>query len=278
MKTLFVLGSFLLSAAAARAAPDYLPASYRQQIHPVEKPLALRFEFGPGQHAELRVVNYPNGRSDLFFVHMHMDELAAKAAGESQVKTNGGTFMYLVHGTGIREMKIKLTNPVPYELDPNRIFTAFGLETKTRPVPKGKDLETLRAFAAWFKKNIELGRAQRSRPMVTALHNNTDDDKLGKALSIHTEKELLGVDNRDVHQNPMWDIDNFYIATLPSTYRTLVERFDPNISLRMEKPRDIGYLSNWMIQTGVEYLNVETQRDDLHVNLRMVQAVQDLFR
>ena len=46
---------------------------------------------------------------------------------------------------------------------------------------------------------------------------------------------------------------------------------------RLERPRDIGYLSNWMIISGVEYLNVETQLGDVANNATMVDIVQSVF-
>lgn len=277
---LFLPLLLILSAPSTLAAPvNLLPADYRMKTYPVETPLVLEYKFGPQPEnkATLNVVNYPGKRSDLFFFHMHADETTAKRAGEQAVRENGGTFMYLRHSTENREMKARIGKTV-YTFDPNRIFTAYGLAGKTVPKPSAGDLIELQKFVHWVTTNINLGRAQRPRAMVTALHNNTDDDTHGEVLSILTEKKLMGIDNRAVNANRGWDIDNFYIATLLSSYEALVAFANPNISLRMEKPRDIGYLSNWMILNGIEYINVETQREDLHSNLAMIQSLQDLFR
>jgi hypothetical protein len=223
------------------------------------------------------VVNYPGKSSDLFFFHMHMNENTAKKAGEDLVRENGGTFMYLQHAGNSRDMPVQISG-ITYTFDPNRIFTPTGLADHTSPKPSTAALAELQKFTAWVKQNIQLARAQRARPMVTALHNNTDDDAHGELLSILTEKKLLGIDNRSVNASPQWDIDNFYIATQQSSYDAMLMRFNPNISLRLLKPRDIGYLSNWMILEGIEYINIETQHGDLPSNLRMIQQVQDLFR
>lgn len=262
---------------AATAAP-LLPDSYRAQTFAVERPLVLEYSFGgaASNRARLNVVNYPGGTSDLFFFHMHANEKTSKRAGEAAVRANGGTFMYLTHSTEEREMVVSI-GARRYRFDPNRIFTALGLEEKTEPRPTGSDLTALRRFVEWVKANIALGRAQRARPMVTALHNNTDDDAHGRLLSILTEQDLIGVDNASVSRNPAWDIDDFYIATLPSTYDAIIASFNPNISLRRERPRDIGYLSNWMITEGIDYLNVETQLEDTAGNRTMVENVQRLF-
>lgn len=261
----------------AFAAQD-LPADYRSQTITAESPLILEYSFGPdiNNKAQLQVINYPAGASDLFFFHMHINETDAKAAGEEAVAKIGGTFMALHHFSGARNMRVKIGTRT-YEFDPNRIFTANGLLERTQPRPTPQDLAELQKFVDWVKRNIRLGIAQRSRPMVTALHNNTDDDTHGPLLSILTEKELLGIDNQDVHANPTWDIDNFYIATLPSTYQTLVGATSPNISLRLPRPRDIGYLSNWMILDRIEYINVETQIGRPVENLKMVEDIQTLF-
>jgi hypothetical protein len=261
------------------AAAPLLPMGYRTQTYPVDAPLVLEYSFGGAatNKVRLNVVNYPGLTSDLFFFHMHVTEETARLAGEEAVRTKGGTFMYLTHASGARDVTVRIggTN---YKFDPNRIFTANGLEERTEPRPRGAALAELQRFVTWVKTNIDLGRAQRARPMVTALHNNSDDDHHGSLLSILTEQALLGADNREVHRNPAWDIDDFYIATLRSTYDVLVRHHDPNVSLRLERPRDIGYLSNWMIMEGVEYINVETESGDRAQNDRMISAVQTSFR
>ena len=73
-----------------------LPIDNRDKINTVENPLVLSYPFPSGTKAELHVVNYPGGKSDLFFFHMHVNETTAKKAGEESVRANGGTFMYLV--------------------------------------------------------------------------------------------------------------------------------------------------------------------------------------
>jgi hypothetical protein len=263
--------------AGAQAATD-LPADYRHHTYTVQQPLVLEYAFGPQPNntASLSVVNYPNGKSDLFFFHMHMNEITAKETGEQSVQRNGGTFMYLSHSAANRDMAVTLGN-IKYTFDPNRIFTAKGLKDHVSPKPTRADLAKLTDFAEWVKRNILIARSQRSRPMVIALHNNTDDDANGELLSILTEKKLLGIDNRDVHVSPSCDIDNFYIATMKATYDTMIGGIEPNISLRLAKPRDIGYLSNWMIEQNIEYLNVETQHGDRDNNVLMVESIQNLF-
>jgi hypothetical protein len=261
------------------ASAPVLPAEYRGQTYTVELPLVLEYAFGgaASNRARLNVVNYPNGASDLFFFHMHANEKTAKHAGEEAVRANGGTFMYLSHASEERDMVVSIGGR-RYTFDPNRIFTATGLEQKTEPRPTGNDLAELRRFVDWVESNISIARSHRARPMVIALHNNTDDDTEGRLLSILTEKDLLNVDNKLVNVNATWDIDNFYIATLPTTYDAMIQGLHPNISLRLEHPRDIGYLSNWMINTAVDYLNVETQHGDDAGNRRMVESLQTLLR
>ena len=263
----------------ASVAPPLLPEDYKDRTYTVEDPLVLEYAFGgsPTNKARLHVVNYPHQESDLFFFHMHVPERTAKATGEEAVRARGGTFMYLTHSSSARNMVVRIGGR-RYEFDPNRIFTAEGLEERTMPRPTGSDLEALRRFVAWIEQNLTIARGQRARPMLMALHNNSDDDVEGALLSILTEEELLEVDNRAVNINEAWDIDNFYIATQPATYDALVERHHPNISLRLEHPRDIGYLSNWAIEEGIDYLTVETEMGDLEGNRRMVDIVQAMFR
>lgn len=268
------------AASVVIAAAPLLPADYRRQTFPVEAPLVLEYPFGGAatNKARLSVVNYPDKASDLFFFHLHSDEKTAKKAGEDAVRAKGGTLMYLSHAASTRDMTVTV-NGTRYTFDPNRIFTATGLEEKTNPKPRGRDLEELRKFVDWVTQNVNLGRAQRANTMVTALHNNTDDDTPGQGalLSIRTERDLLNVDNRAVNANASWNIDNFYIATLPTTYDAMVQRYNPNISLRLERPRDIGYISNWMITQGIDYLNVEVQHGDVRANDQMIEDVQALF-
>ncbi|MGE4130797.1 MAG: hypothetical protein AB7F86_04120 [Bdellovibrionales bacterium] len=262
----------------SRADQD-LPTDYRHQTLTVDHPLVLEYRFGPGARnvATLNIVNYPGMESDLFYFHMHINERAAKLAGEQRVQEKGGTFMYLHHYSGQRNMRV-IVNGTPYKFDPNRIFTDKGLQTSLEPKPNRADLDEFRKFVVWVKRNILLALQNRRRPMVTALHNNTDDDTHGRLLSILTEKDLLQIDNQLVNQNTGWDIDDFFIATWPTTYQSLVDGHNPNISLRLAQPRNIGYLSNWMIEEGIEYLNIESETDQLPRALRMLDIVQATFQ
>lgn len=282
LKPLFALilsTGLSLAAAAAPSIAELLPANYRARVITAENPLALRFRFAGDatnlNGISLKVVNYPGKKSDLFFYHMHVNEKTALAAGLELVKQNGGTVMFLNHPAD-RIMKIRLGN-VTYQIDPNRIFTEEALASKTIPKPSPEHLAQLREFVTWTKQNILRGLERRAVRLVTALHNNTDDNVEGKLLSILTEKELLGLDNRAVNQHPDWDIDNFFIVSLKATYDLLVARWNSNVSLRLEKPRNIGYLSNWMINDGINYVNIESQHGDVPGSRLMIEQVQEAF-
>ena len=242
-------------------ATEDIPLDYRAKLIPTESPLVLEYRFGPGTNnrATLNVINYPNKSSDLFFFHMHINETTSKEATQELVRKNGGTFIYLHHFSNNRRMSIQI-NGTTYNFDPNRIFTEEGFKADVSPKANAADFAELQKFVAWLKQNIMLARAGRTRPMVTAVHNNSDDDVHGPLLSIETELKIIGKDNLDVHINPNWDIDNFYIATLRSTYDWLVAQINPNVSLRMPNPRNIGYLSNWMIEEGIEYQRGNSDR------------------
>src|SRR4051794_2584250 len=70
-------------ASMASATPPLLSPDYRQQTLTVERPLVLEYSFGGAatNKVRLNVVNYPAMESDLFFFHMHVDEVASKKAG-----------------------------------------------------------------------------------------------------------------------------------------------------------------------------------------------------
>jgi hypothetical protein len=244
---------------------------------PIEKPLVLVYEFDRTEdRVTLNVVNYPQKKSDLFFFHLHMNEVTAKESGLAAVRDQGGTFISLDHGGGFgnREMTVRLDG-ITYTLDPNRIFTDNALLEKTMPKPTAKHLLRLKDFVLWIERNILTAVGQRNRKTVIGLHNNTDDDVNGELLSIRTEKKLIGIDNRAVNINPLWDIDNFFITTLEPTFKTLLQTTAGNLSLRMLKPRDIGYLSNWLIQKKIDYINVEAQIGDSVNNQGMIRSLQE---
>lgn len=255
-------------------AASLIPADFRQRTIPVTAPYRVEYSFGGGSRNKiwLNLVNYPGGNSDLFFFHVHANEVTARKAGEDAVRRNGGTLIYFTHGSDDRDVRVSIGGRT-YEFDPNRIFTDYGLREKTEPKPSGKALAELRNFVAWVKQNIEIARVQRGRQMIVALHNNTDDDRHGEQLSIRTERKLIGIDNKEVHRGDA-DIDNFFIATKPATYASMVDALSPNIALRLERPRDIGYLSNWAINQGIDYVTVETEHGDERNNAQMVEDVQ----
>ena len=282
MKYFFSALSCLLFASlfgSTALAISELPPSYRTRVYTAENPLVLEYRLSsrPDGLVKLKVLNYPGLKTDLFFFHMHENEVTAKATGSEAVRKNGGTFMYLDHsGTG-RNMTVRLDN-VTYEFDPNRIFTDKGLRERTSPTPTAAHFQKLKLFVNWLERNILLGRQKRKFSTLVALHNNTDDDAHGELLSILTEKKLIDIDNRLVNINPQWDIDNFFIATQKPTYDRMVQTFNPNISLIMERPRDIGYLSNWAINRQIDFVTIEAQHSDSVANRRMIELVQSLNR
>lgn len=256
-----------------------LPSNYRNKTYTADRPLVLEYRFNSRSEnlVKLKVINYPNLRSDLFFFHVHENEVTARDTGKDVVRRNGGTLMYLDHaGTG-RNMQIRLDS-VTYEFDPNRIFTDKGLRERTSPTPTEAHFKKLKHFVAWLERNIQRARQQRDYKMVVTLHNNTDDDAHGELLSILTEKKLIDIDNRYVNVNPRWDIDNFFIATFKRTYDRIMRASNPNISLLLERPRDIGYLSNWAINKGIDYVTIEAQHGDSGSNVKMAELIQRLHQ
>lgn len=271
--------AFVSAFSSTAAAITDLPPEYRTRTYTAENPLVLEYRFSnrPDGLVKLKVLNYPGLKTDLFFFHMHENEITAKTTGSESVRKNGGTFMYLDHaGTG-RNMKVRLDN-VTYEFDPNRIFTDKGLRDRTSPTPTAAHFQKLKHFVSWVERNIQFGRQKRKFSTLVALHNNTDDDVHGELLSILTEKKLIDIDNRLVNINPQWDIDNFFIATLKSTYDRFIQAHNPNMSLILERPRDIGYLSNWAVNRNIDFITVEAQHSDNVSNRRMIEVVQNLYR
>lgn len=278
MKTL-LLSLITLALSSTAAAITDLPPDYRSRTYTAENPLVLEYRLNsqPDGLVKLKVLNYPSLKTDLFFFHMHENEITAKTTGAESVRKNGGTFMYLDHaGTG-RNMKVRLDN-VTYQFDPNRIFTDKGLRERTSPTPTAAHFKQLKNFVTWIERNIQYGRQKRKFSTLVALHNNTDDDVHGELLSILTEKKLIGTDNRLANINPQWDIDNFLIATLKSTYDRFVQGYNPNMSLILERPRDIGYLSNWAINRNIDFITVEAQHSDSLSNRRLIELVQSQYR
>ena len=153
------------------------------------------------------------------------------------------------------------------------------LEDQNRCCLCGTDLKFQHKVDYMTLKIEEKSNCQnRKFETLVALHNNTDDDVHGELLSILTEKKLIDVDNRYVNINPQWDIDNFFIATLKSTYDRIVQAANPNMSLILERPRDIGYLSNWAINKNIDFITIEAQQSDAVSNRRKIELVQSLYR
>lgn len=276
-KILFALTTALFASSAFAIAD--LPSNYRNQTYTSAKPLVLEYRFSTRSDGlvKLKVINYPKLKTDLFFFHMHENEVTARTTGSEAVRKNGGTLMYLDHsGTG-RNMRVKIDN-VTYEFDPNRIFTDKGLRERTKPTPTPAHFQKLKNFVNWIVRNIQLAQKQRKYGSLVALHNNTDDHSHRDQLSILTEKELVDIDNRYVNVNPQWDIDNFFIATLKPTYDRFIQANNPNMSLILERPRDIGYLSDWAVKKKIDFITVETQISDSVSNRRMIELVQSLYR
>jgi len=192
-------------------------------------------------------------------VAIHDDENTAVSAG----RTACSKLIELVYG-GSRNVSFTL-NGKKYSFDPNRMFTAGGLERSLKAQGKNYSQEAHKAasgFARWFLSIINKNKSG----LIVALHNNSNG---AYSLDSYLSGNLKG-ESSPPYKNRAMDPDDFVFTTSSSVFAKMKAK-KINVVLQSRGATDDGSLSVYF--GGSSYVNVEAQDGHLAEQVRMLRAL-----
>ena len=215
--------------------------------------------------ASVRLLSSAPASAGLTYVSVHENEQTAVTAARQLIARRGGRLLEL------RAQRQRLVSfgieGVRYTFDPNRIFTAPGIEkTLRRYGPYTQAAHNAVAHLA----EVIIEQVQRNlTPPIVAVHNNG-----AGSLSVQSYQRggPLQAEVTEVSVHPQRDPDDFFLATERSLYERL-HKLQFNVVLQSPRATDDGSLSVFCQQRGVPYLNVEAEYGHLAEQVRMLEAV-----
>lgn len=201
-------------------------------------------------------------------VALHENETTSVAAAQGLCQRT-----VIISHTGDRNVSFALADAVERIFDPNRIFTAAGRRKTITPYSAEADV-AVAALAEAITREL--------RGVVIALHNNTDDDGVGRySVTSYLEDGNETANAQLVHQAETMDVDNFFFLTSPHLYGALVDK-GYHVVLQHDEATDDGSLSVYCMLHKVAYVNVEAQHGAVGVQRQMLallfNALDELLR
>jgi hypothetical protein len=232
----------------------------------VRKPvleIAVRHELG---ETSVETVRHRAEGCDLLFFNMHEDERTSVAAGLRTIRRTGGQVLTLRH-SGERLIRFEMDGD-RFLFDPNRIFTERGVaETLAR---HGSVTESARQAVDRFARGLLTDYGLDSRPVIVALHNNTEG---GYSALSYLPGGDYETDAEEVFINARKSSDDFFFVTDRPFFEAF-RRAGFNVVLQDNRNvSDDGSLSVLAARLKIPYINVEARHGHLKEQRRMLKQV-----
>lgn len=250
LQYLFIILTYILSLAACP----------QQKAKPqVEK---LRFPLGDKEVVFTKTV-YKNA-GDTIFLQLHDNELTAEASVLEYISDAGGVLLS-IENEGSRNVSFTLQN-TSYTFDPNRIFTAAGLQATLQRLGDSSPeaMAAVKAFADSILNHLP------QSALIIAVHNNTDENF---SINSYVSDTTYMRDAAAVHTNPSHDVDDFFLTTDTGLYSQLVALNYNTILQNNEGATDDGSLSVYLGKKGIRYVNVEAEHGHGTFQLQMIKRL-----
>lgn len=223
-------------------------------------------------NTQVNILIYQKGEdSNLVFFNMHDDENTAVAASLAFIEKYGGKFLTLSH-RGERLITFEWQGKA-YKIDPNRIFTDLGIKNTLLKHSHYND-EAL-AEVQSFKNELIDRLLEGNKTIVIAMHNNRNSPSFS-ALSYAAEGNLND-EAADVYINPDQGSGDFFY-TIDMQHFEYFKSKKLNVVLQDNlKATDDGSLSIYCELKGIQYINIEAERGHLDEQIRMLEALLELF-
>ncbi len=228
------------------------------------------FPYKIGETIVKIVVSKTSSASSKFvYFNMHDNENTAVEAAKDIIGRFGGTLVEMQHG-GERLVKLSLKEN-QFTFDPNRIFTAVGIE-KTLKSDTSQTNE-MTGEAKKFAENLE--KYLKAAKLIIAVHNNTDGNY---SIESYTPGGEFENDAKLANINSKSDIDDFFFVTENGFYKTLKAKNQNVVLQDNEKVTDDGSLAVYCARKKISYVNVESEHGHLTEQTKMLEILQDLIK
>lgn len=190
------------------------------------------------------------------FVHLHANETTALKAARWAAKKHGGQVITLVHDK-TRDIYFKYHGR-HYAFDPNRIFTAKGIEKTLKQhhsySPRAKNL--ISGLAKKILTTIPRGK-------IVAVHNNKD-----YSLRDYLPHHRYAKDAKHVYRRPQQNFRNFFLVTQEKDFKRY-RHLGFNVIHQAHHASDDGSLS--IIFSKKTYVNAEAGFNQLRQQQTMLE-------
>jgi len=193
--------------------------------------------------------------SDIVYINLHANETTSYTAARSVLPFTGGTIIK-IDNSQQRIIRFMLKGVV-YRFDPNRIYSAAGIEATLRENSR-YSLQAAQAIEQFATALLAL--IPDSTRCIVALHNNTEE--------MYSIKSYLpgGSHQKDakaVYQNIEKDVDDIALTTDSLLYNQMATAGYNSIWQDNEQAKKDGSLSIYFGERNKRYINIETQHGHL---------------
>jgi hypothetical protein len=199
------------------------------------------------------------------FLHVHENEKTAVEATRSVLAGAGHGCFVTWQAQDDRYVSFDI-NGKHYKIDPNRIYSARGLEATLK---KNGDYSKEAFDKAQLLAKAFLEKYIHDKKLLVAVHNNTEGD-----LTAHSF--VKGGETKASYINKERDQDDFFLTTDPWIFEYLKKR-KFNIVLQKQGIADDGSLSVYAAHKKIPYLNIEAQHGHLEEQKEMLQIVMQMI-
>ena len=234
------------------------------------------FQYRIGEN-EFTIVEdcYKGCSSKMLFINVHDNEQTSRKAVDSFLQLHGGRLIHIANDSS-RNISF-LQNKHCFAFDPNRIYSREGrlasltlLSDNTTP----KNINKAEKTVAIFAKKI-LQKYIEKRPMVVALHNNSDSNFSVKTYTYSQENiPCSGM----AFVNPIMDEDDFILTSDKQIFAAVKAKNINVVWENVKMIKDDGSMSVYASKHRIPYINIEAEHGHFVQQLQMLLALEDIFR
>lgn len=239
------------------------PDQARAQHPPVFEGMLMDTTFLEMHSLPIKLVKYSYGKPNVNFLVIHDNEDTGVKAAFEYIRFSGGSVLDSQYGD-VRNYKFRYQG-VEYQLDPNRIYSAYGIMAGLEQYGATNDevIADLGIAAGMILKSYNPGKLD----YVFTLHNNTDG---GFGISSYLKGYELELVADSLHINFGMDPDDLILVTDLKLYDE-IKKQNVNVVLQSKDAADDGSLSLYAMQNKIPYINVEVQHGHTLVNLQLIE-------
>jgi hypothetical protein len=205
-------------------------------------------------------------RKDIVMINLHSDETTSVEAAKSILSETGGLLVQIENDT-TRLISFE-KNGKEFQFDPNRIFTAKGLEQNFEKLNGSLSkpaIHSIESFGKFILKQIP-----KSTRTLIALHNNNDS---GYSIESYKGSGMYANEVLKIHTNADFDPDDFFLVTNQGVFAKLKTAGYNFVLQNNKRAKDDGSLSIYYGWRKKNYINVEAEHGHLNEQAEMLRSL-----